>query len=678
MILIIAEKVQAAKKIADALADKTPKEVKAGSHVYYEIDWKGRPVVVMPLRGHIMTYDFSEEYNSWTKIDPRDLIDVDPDKIVAQANIVNLIKKFKPEIVIHACDADPEGENIGFEALEILHMKGKRAWYSALTKEELREAFDKLRETNPNLSKSIDARMIVDLLFGAVLTREITMGVRRREPISVGRCQTPTLRFLVERELEIKKFQSEKFWELIALLEKDSKQFEASHKNGRFFKKEDAEKRLKKGQPVVISVESSKVSMNPPIPLNTTALLKDLNTQFNITASKGMQMAESLYLAGHITYPRTDTNVYPEGVHNKLLEALSKGELGEYAKRLLKSGFRVNNGDKNLGDHPPVMPTTEVPKKLAGALQKVYDFIVRRYLATLSPKAETTRTIVDLDISGEPFVARGTIIDKLGFLKIYPFTQIKIIELPPLSKGDKPKLLDLKMTEGETKPPARYSEGTLLKLMEKEGIGTKSTRQEHIETLKRRAYVEAQGKTLEVSSLGIELIQSLNKSAQRITLPDFTRTLEEEMGQVAEGKREVKEVVITARKELKNMIDDFRKNKEQFQKDLKDAIYKDKNKPIGVCPRCGKDLVVRTSKFKKRFVGCRGYPSCTQTYSLPQKGYLTPTDKVCMDCKTPILEFKTGRMKYQTCLTPACKNSIWEKMKEINNNNEKKETEKKK
>jgi DNA topoisomerase-1 len=317
------------------------------------------------------------------------------------------------------------------------------------------------------------------------------------------------------------------------------------------------------------------------------------------------------------------------------------------------------------------MPTTEVPSKLSGPLAKVYDFIVRRYLATLSSKAETTRTTVDIDIEGEPFVAKGTVIDKQGFLEIYPFTKVKIIILPPLKKGDKPKLIDLQMKEGETKPPPRYSEGTLLKLMEKEGIGTKSTRQEHIETLKRRGYAEAQGKTLIASFLGIELIKSLDKTAKRITLPDFTRTLEKEMEHVAQGKKTVKAVVVDARKELTNMVDDLRKDKEQFQKDLKDALYKDRNKPIGKCPKCGKDLVVRTSRFKKRFVGCRGYPKCTQTYSLPQKGYLTPTNKVCEDCGTPILQFKTGRFTYKTCLTPDCKNSIWTKMKEVNEEKEK-------
>lgn len=671
MILIVAEKAQAAQKIAEALAEGKVETKTLQGHPYYIIKWQGKETAVVPLRGHIMNYDYPEKFNSWAAVDPMDLIEINSEKKLSSAKIAGVIKQFSPEYVIHACDADPEGENIGFEAIDILKKPAKRAWFSALTKEELREAFSKLRQPDKGLSASIDARMQVDLMFGAVLTREITLSVKRNPPISVGRCQTPTLRFVVEKELKVKAFKSEKFWEVVALLEKDAKQFEAYHKNGRFMEKEKAQAVLKPGQPVVTNVSSSRESVTPPIPLDTTLLLRSLNAFFNIPTKKGMEMAEQLYLSGYITYPRTDTNVYPKDVHPKLLQALEKSEHGKYIQQLLAKGYKVTNGKKDVGDHPPVMPTTEVPKDLTGPLAGVYDFILRHYLATLSPNAEIINTEVDLDISSQPFLAEGMVIDVPGFIDIYPFRKVKVFELPKLSKGDKPKLLSLDIKEGETKPPPRYSEGTLIKLMEKEGIGTKSTRQDHLETLKDRKYVEADGKSLVATELGIKLIEGLEKSAERITLPDFTRTLEDEMDQVAHGKRIVAAVVTDARKELKGMMTNLRANKDKLVAELKQAMYADRRKPIGTCPRCGKSLLVRFSKNKKRFVGCSGYPSCTQTYSLPQKGLIKPRNVNCEKCGTPILEIKTGRFSYKTCLTPSCTESIWYRMQNNNNNKSK-------
>jgi len=201
MILIIAEKAQAAKKIAAALAEGKVNAKNYKKHPYYEITWNGKEVVVVPLRGHIMSYDYPAEYNKWSKIPPKDLIEVDPNKKLKSRTIAQTVKKFDPDLIIHACDADAEGENIGFEAIDLLSKPAKRAWFHSLAKDELKKSFEKLKEPDENLSNSIDARMIIDLMFGAVLTREVTMGISYKRPISVGRCQTPTLKFLVDKEL---------------------------------------------------------------------------------------------------------------------------------------------------------------------------------------------------------------------------------------------------------------------------------------------------------------------------------------------------------------------------------------------------------------------------------------------------------------------------------------------
>ncbi len=685
MQLIIAEKEIAARRIAELLAgEKIPKET-LGNAPLYRFK-KDNEVIVFPLRGHIVDVDFPSLYSSWLGTDIKKLVDVQPDYIEKEKIIINALKKVAKEAneIIIATDADREGEAIGVEALEIVKKQkpkigAKRALFSAITQKEIDDAFSNLVEVDYHLSDSANSRREIDLVWGAALTRFLSLisGRLGKEFLSAGRVQTPVLAIIVSREKERLAFKPQDYWQISVLFEKDKKQFEANHKEGNFWEKEKAEKTFSKkaDHGTVLKVKKKEKILKKPVPFNTTEFQRAA-TAIGFGAAEAMNVAEFLYQSGYTSYPRTDNQTYPESIDLKyiLKELVKNKDLGEEAKQILAQKKIEPSKGKVSKDHPPIYPVTSCPKEKVTPKQwKVYELIARRFFATLAEDAVVNATNVEIDLNEELYSANGQTIKKKGWKEYYPYSKMEEKILPELKEGDKVKVLEHELLKKETTPPTRYSQAGLIKKMDDLGIGTKSTRAEIIQKLYYRKYISGV-KSIEPNKIAFAIIDTLQRDASTITKHEMTSELEKEMDEVALGKKAKDTVVGDSREMLKKIIDELSLKKKEISEDLRKAARADS--VIGSCLKCGSDLRILTSKRGKRFVACAGYPKCMNTFPLPQKGGILATDKSCELCKEAMIKVIGKRYRFEMCINPDCASKEeWKKKRE---EKEKKEEEKNK
>ena len=304
---------------------------------------------------------------------------------------------------------------------------------------------------------------------------------------------------------------------------------------------------------------------------------------------------------------------------------------------------------KKTTDHPPIHPV-DVPKTpLTGRKKKVYELVVRRFLATLTKDAVSETVKASFDISGEEFKTKGYRLIEPHWKAIYHYIKTKENILPELVKDETISVLKMALLEDETKPPKRYTQGSLIAKMEDLQLGTKSTRHDIINKLYNRKYITFSpfGPTL----LAMAVIDSMSDTD--VVRPKMTAELEKDMDRIAEGKKTLEETIQESREMLTKVMHELEKDKDKIRKTIKEAHRKQHT--IGTCPKCGKDLLIRTSRRGKRFVGCTGYPKCKNTYPLPQRGLIKKTDKTCDKCNSPIIEVKNrGKKPWELCIDPEC------------------------
>ena len=717
MKLIVTEKNDAAGQIARLLSDSgKPKADKVYDTPVYRFRRGGEDCVTIGLRGHILQPDFPPELKfndeeGWfgvtaegevlpadvpdglarppydTKRKPylKDGIDIKGWKIAslpylvwapiektpAEKGIIRSLKNLakKADSVVIGTDFDREGELIGSDALRQIRevapdVPVSRARYSAFTKAEIDHAFNNLVELDQDLADAGESRQYIDLIWGAVLTRYLTtarfsgFGNTR----SAGRVQTPTLALVVERERERMAFKPEDYWVISGEASHgEDGPFKVSHTTARFWDKDAADAAYanvaQAKEARVTAVERKSRTQRPPAPFNTTSLQAAAAAE-GISPARTMRLAESLYMDGLISYPRVDNTVYPSSLDLKdCVRTISK--VPQYAptcKALLSQPkLTATRGKQETTDHPPIYPTGAAdPEKLQPAAWKLYNLIARRFLATLMGPATIEGTKVTFDVNGEPFQASGNVLANPGFRSIYPYGLKKDDQLPELHEGDVCDVEKTDLLAKQTEPPARYSQGKLIQEMEKRGLGTKSTRASIIDTLYQRKYLK--NDPCEPSQLGMAIIDALNTYAPRITTPEMTSELEDDMTKVAEGTDTQTQVVTHSRALLAGMMDGLIEHTEDLSEAIADAVTADAK--IGVCPKCGRDLVVKTSaKTRGSFAGCMGWPGCDVTYPLPQGRIeaLEGEAAVCPDCGAPRIKVQPFRQKaYETCINPAC------------------------
>ena len=630
MHLIIAEKHDAAKRIAQILADEKPRSQRVAGIEAFQFDDK----VVLGLSGHIVGVDYPPEYNSWQKVDCKELIRAEIVVRPVQEKIVSALRTLgkQADKITIATDYDREGELIGVEALKIVQevnprLSADRVRYSAIVKDEILKAFKDSGKVDFDLAASGEARQVIDLVWGAALTRYIslTSGRLGKEFLSVGRVQSPTLALIVDREREIQSFVPKPYWEIFVDLEKELR---VQHARGRIWDKAEVDGIIARlgNVGIIRSIETKPRVDKPPAPFDTTSFISAASG-IGFSAANAMRIAEWLYTNGFISYPRTDNTVYPPSIDLVALTSLFlKGAFREEAKRLLQGKMQPTRGKRSTTDHPPIYPTAPVEKsELKEDQWRIYELVVRRYFATLADPCVWDATSLKVDVGPEPFRANGARLVEAGWRYYYPYSKAEEHILPELKEGERLAVLGQSVEAKETQPPARYGQGKLIKLMDDLGLGTKSTRHDIISKLYARAYV--QGNPMRPTNTAYAVVDTLQKYAPTITKPDMTQTLETDMTQISERNIKEDEVVEKSRVMLTSVFDELTSNHDGIGESLKDGLRTDKI--VGTCQKCKSDLIIRRGHRGSRFIGCSGYPECRFTLPLPRFGTLVVTDKRC-------------------------------------------------
>ena len=666
MWLIISEKANAAKKIAQFLAEGPVKDGKHRSIPHHTFTWRGEECVSVGLKGHVLNLEYPEEYSNWQKVEPSSLIDAEILKSISEKGVAEAVRSLskKADDVVVATDFDREGELIGVEALSLAFEANpklmdhvQRARFSALTKVEVNRAFEDLVEVSEELAAAGEARQDIDLIWGATLTRWVSRATKRygNAFLSVGRVQSPTLVLIAERERERRVFNPEPYWEIEATL-RNGEAFTARHADGRFKEENVARAAYQNLADVatVTEVKEKSATRPSPIPFNTTGFLSAA-ANIGISPSRAARIAEDLYTDGYISYPRTDNTVYPRSLDlGEILKELKMVEgVGVHAQNLLSvSKLSPTRGKKETTDHPPIYPTGYASK---GALRddrwKIYQLVVRRFLATLSAPAKTLRTTLHFECGGEPLVAGGTVVTEEGWLAVYPYGRQADEEMPKLSEGEELKVVDTRLLSKETQPPGRYGQGRLIRLMEDLGLGTKATRPSIIQSLYDRGYVHDD--PLVPTETGIAVAKALKAFAYEIATHEMTAELERSMDEISEGKISKDSVVDRSRDVLRQVYDHLESSQEKFVDLVWSGIREDSI--LGPCPNCGRNLLIRRArKSGKRFAGCEGYPECRMTYSLPPRGEIIALGTHCDACGAPEIKVLGGRRPWITCINMGC------------------------
>ena len=704
MRLIISEKNIAARRIAEILAVGKPKADKVYTTPVYSFRRDGEDWVSIGLKGHIMEVDFPEtitveECRALIERSPR-AIDCDSgempvtdgavdlkkwrletlpvialvnvEKVPKEKGIIQSIKNLskKADQVIIATDFDREGELIGADARDIVRTANKtvpvsRVRFSAITKEEIERAFAEEDSLSEELAQAGETRQDIDLIWGAVLTRYLTLALQTltKRPygdvLSSGRVQTPTLKIIVDREKERRAFVPEDYWVIGARFAADGEEFSASHATKRFDSESAARAALEAvtgaSEGTVTGVTRAKRQVGAPTPFNTTALMAAAAAE-GMNPSQTMRVAESLYMSGYISYPRVDNTVYPPSLDLKaILRSLAEVPVyHEHAKKLLASGpLTPTRGAKETTDHPPIHPTGAAdPDTLDAQAWKLYNLVARRFMATLSDAAVVEGTTVNLDVAGQPFVARGDVVVVPGFRAIYPYGLRKDEHLPALAEGTRIPFLGAELEAKQTQPPARFSQGKLIQEMERLGLGTKATRHDIIQTLYDRKYV--QNDPTEPTKKGEAVIDALSLYASEITTPGMTVELEKRMDDIANGRAGLPEVVALSQADLATALEELLPRIAEVAEKLKAAG--DEDAKVGLCPKSGHDLLIKYSpRNRSYFVGCSGYPECDVTYPLPKNAKYQAMDEMCEVCGSPqvrIIQFK--KRPRAMCLNTEC------------------------
>ncbi|HTY43755.1 MAG TPA: DNA topoisomerase I [Patescibacteria group bacterium] len=659
--LIITEKPQAAEKIASALGAVDKRNFSGIS--YYEVDRKGKQIVVACAVGHLFTlkqntravypvFDVSWVPNYMAK--KNDFTKKYHDTILRLARNAGSITI--------ATDYDIEGEVIGLNAVRFIcsQKDANRMKFSTLTSSEINDAYEN-KSLTLNWGQAIagETRHYLDWFYGINLSRALMEAIKatgRFKLMSIGRVQGPALHLLVDKERQIQAFVSKPYWQIFIAV-KNSHEIELKYNKDIFDKKELSKFESLLGKTAEAITKKKQQILPPSPPFNLTELQMESYRLFGITPARTLQVAQSLYLGGLISYPRTSSQKLPDSINYKIiLEQLSR----RYNAEHLISRNKPVEGKKSDPAHPSIYPTGQ-NGSLSGEEEKIYNLIVKRFLALFCNDAIIDNKTIEVKIDDLTFNVKGAEIKKKGWLEIYP-VKIHETELPDVN--GKVKITNVRTEEKETQPPRRYTEASIIAELEKRNLGTKATRANIIETLYDRKYIKE--KSIEATPLGISLISSLEKYSPIIIDEKLTRNFEKEMEAILESKRdfEIKEkrVIDEAKVTITKIIQDFNKNEKDIGNELIKADTelrqqeREENK-LNQCPVCKQgNLAIKYSKmYRKSFVACDRYPECKTTYSLPT-GYIKKANKVCEECGFPMLMRLTkGKRPWTFCFNKDCK-----------------------
>ena len=594
----------------------------------------------------------------------------------------DLIKSIKASAkkcdrVFLATDPDREGEAISWHLAYILGLNLKdlnRVTFNEITKSGVNNGMSSPRSIDIDLVNAQQARRVVDRIVGYKLSPFLWKKVKKG--LSAGRVQSVTVRLIVEREEEIKSFVSEEYWTIDAKLkgQNSKKEFTAKFygKDGKKIaikNKEQADlilSDLKDAQFVVKNIKNGTKKRVPAPPFTTSTMQQEASRKFNFQSRRTMSVAQELYegvnisgmgAVGLITYMRTDSLRISDEAraagNDYIKEFIGSDYVASY-KREFKTKKNVQDSHEAIRPSMPNLSPDKVKSDLTNDQYKLYKLIWERFISSLMADAILDTVSADISADSYDFKASGHTVKFDGFMKLYEESKDEETEkesmIPPLSIGDILDNVNVSSAQHFTQPPLRYTEATLIKALEENGIGRPSTYAPTITTIIQRAYVEREGKFLKPTSLG-EITTSLMKDKFKdIVDVDFTANMEKELDEVEEGKIEWKSI-------LSNFYKDFAVNLEKAETEMKGEHLKvpDVESDV-VCELCGRKMVIKEGRFGK-FLACPGYPECKNT-----KRIVDNTPGKCPICNSDIVgrKSKTGKKFYGCSSYPNCNFITWD------------------
>ena len=690
--LIITEKPQAALKISSALGKSTKRNLQGVP--YYELTKNGKNIVVACTVGHLLTLKQNISGSHFPIFD----ISWVPNYMVRKKdftkkyyNTLSKLAKNAGSLTV-ATDYDVEGEVIGLNAVRFIcgQKDASRMKFSTLTPVELNEAY-KNKSSTINWGQAIagETRHYLDWFYGINLSRALMSAIKstgKFKIMSIGRVQGPALNLIVQREKKIQEFKSKRYWQVFITI-KNSHVLELKHNKDIFGPEgvsDGVKKQLKKfekleGTSAQAETRKKEQIILPNTPFNLTNLQMECYKLYGITPSRTLRIAQSLYLSGLISYPRTSSQKLPSSIKYK--EILSKLTKKYHAEKLITRKNPIE-GKKSDPAHPSIHPTGQDATAISTEEEKIYDLIARRFIALFCDNAIVDNKTITVKIDDLVFSTRGAAIRKKAWMEVYP-SKLKEQEIPDV-EGEV-KIIKVRTEEKQTLPPKRYSPASIVSELEKRNLGTKSTRASIIETLYSRGYVKE--RSMEATPLGMSLISTLEKYSPIIIDEKLTRELGKETEMISEAKTDFeakeKKVIDKSKDVIGEIAKNFEKREKEIGKELLQATLKlreqekEENK-LNPCPLCGKGTlgITYSRKTKRHFVACDAYPDCRNTYSLPPNSFIKKTDKICDKCGFPILmSLKARKKPWFFCFNPECPSNKkrieeYQKKKEEEANNE--------
>nr|CCC95488.1 unnamed protein product [Trypanosoma congolense IL3000] len=708
-VLMVAEKPSIAESIAHHLSNgRAVRRTRALPVFEYDGHFHGGPAHfrVTSTTGHIFSCDFTPQHQSWDRTEEEVLFGA---PVVWREESGRVSRHLAHEAegcatLVLWLDCDREGENICFEVMQVVERSIRdmrniwRAKFSAITQEAITYAFMNLCKPNKNLSDAVSCRQELDLKVGVVFTRYQTKyfqgkyGDLDANVVSYGPCQTPTLAFCVQRHDEILNFKPENYWKLVPTTNRFGAPVTFEWVRGRVFDELIARlihqrlSRLRTAKVIDVSVAPD--TRARPVALNTVELMKVASKLLGIGPHHAMQLAENLYIAGYISYPRTESTAYPASFD--LRGALATQERhplwGDHVQGLLKGRHTRPKAGKDAGDHPPITPMrAATASDMSSESWKLYEYITRHFIATVSSDCKLARTRVVLDLGGEIFTYTGKVVEDPGFTAVLTHLAVKDDKVPTnIEVGSDFPISDVRLQAGQTQPPGYLTEADLIGLMEKNGIGTDASISQHVNNVVERGYcVVKPGRVMEPTKLGVVLIHGIKSIDPELVLPLVRSKVEEYVTCIAEGQATREEVLSSV---LDLFFGKFRFFKENIERldSLMAASFSSlsaSGKPITRCGNCMRYLKHIEARPQRLYCAY-----CEVTYALPQGGtikqyssYKCPLDNfelvichveggksfpICPNCyNNPPFEdtqMRGGRklMACDECRHPTCSHSL--------------------
>lgn len=674
-ILVLAEKPSVGRDIAKVLKSNVNK----GAYI------EGNKYVITWALGHLVGLQdpesYDEKYKTWSMetlpMLPKNMKLTVLKKTSKQFyEVKKLLNRNDIEEIVIATDAGREGELVARWIIEKVGVKKpiKRLWISSQTDKAILEGFRNLKSGSEyeNLYKAAVCRAEADWIVGLNATRALTC--KYNAQLSAGRVQSPTLAMIVNREEEIKNFKPNNFYTINAKSKDISFQWTNKDNNLRIFDEEFANKlinKIKDKDAKIVSITETPKKKFSPALYDLTELQRDANKIWGYSAKQTLSIMQRLYENHKIlTYPRTDSRYISSDIVGTIPERLRAISIGEYrlaASEILKNKINANKSfvdNSKVSDHHAIIPTEQKPNlsNLSTEERHIYDLVVKRFLSVLMPPFEYIQTNIKADINGEIFVAKGKVIKSKGWKSLYDKDyseedskddDLKDQVLPKISEGDIINITKLELNKGETKPPARFNEGTLLSAMEnpqkyvnvnKEaaktlnetgGLGTVATRADIIEKLFNSFVIEKRGKEIVPTSKGKQLIELV---PNELKSPLLTAKWENRLDGISKGKDNPNDFI----KEMKNyaiaLVEAVKNDNSKFVHD---------NKTGKKCPNCGKYLL--EVKGKNGVMNVCQDRECGYRESVSRT-----TNARCPECKKKLEVRGQGEGKIYVCPNTNC------------------------